>query len=236
MQDLFLTTRWTSVLAAADADTGRALEALGDLCQAYWYPLYAYARRRGYDQHDAEDLTQGFFERLLKLNSLAGLSRERGKFRAFLLASMNHYLADEWSRASAQKRSLRRTISLDAEQAEGRYAAEAVDKMSPERLFERAWALTVLEAVVQRLRLEYEASGRGAIFMELRFAITGEKNAAPYADLAARLGISEESVRVGVHRLRQRYRSLLREEIARTVGENEDVQVEMQHLRSVLAS
>jgi RNA polymerase sigma factor (sigma-70 family) len=234
--DQFLTTRWTAVLTAGRADTTRSRAALAELCQAYWYPLYAYVRRRGRDPHDAEDLTQGFFERLLRLNSLAGVSPENGKFRAFLLASMNHYLADEWSRASAQKRDVQRTISLDAQMAEDRYRNEPVDRLSPERLFDRQWALTMLETVVQRLFQEYKAAGKGPLFMELRFAITGEKSAVPYAELAVRLGLSEEAVRVTVHRLRQRYRQALRAEIAQTVADESEVAVELAYLRSVLSS
>ena len=235
-RDIFVTTRWTMVLRAARSDTTRARAALGDLCQAYWYPLYAYARRRGYSPHDAEDLTQGFFARILKLNSLAEVGRERGKFRAFMLAAMNHFISDEWDRTSAQKRAAQRTISLDAEMAENRYRSEPADKLTPESLFERRWAVTLLENVVKRLRGEYEASGQGALFMELRFAITGDKNTIPYAELASRLGLKEEALRVTVHRLRQRYRRALREEIAQTVADESEVVEEMNCLRRILST
>jgi RNA polymerase sigma-70 factor (ECF subfamily) len=235
-RDIFVTTRWTMVLRAARSDTTRARAALEDLCQAYWYPLYAYARRRGYSPHDAEDLTQGFFARILKLNSLADVGKEQGKFRAFLLASMNHFISDEWDRASAQKRGAQRTISLDAEMAENRYRSEPADKLTPEYLFERRWAMTLLENVVQRLRGEYEASGQGPLFMEMRFAITGDKNAVPYTDLAARLSLSEEALRVAVHRLRQRYRRALREEIAQTVADESEVTEELNCLRRILSA
>jgi len=235
-RDIFVTTRWTLVLQAAHSDTTGACAALEDLCQAYWYPLYAYVRRRGYSPHDAEDLTQGFFARILKLDSIAQAGRERGKFRAFLLASMNHFLADEWDRASAQKRAAQRTISLDAEMAENRYQNEPVEKMTPERLFERRWAMTLLENVVQRLRREYEASGRGAFFIETRFAITGEKSAVPYAEIASRLGMAEEALRVAVHRLRQRYRRVLHEEIAQTVADESEITEELNCLRRILST
>ena len=235
-RDIFVTTRWTMVLRAARADTTRARAALEDLCQAYWYPLYAYARRRGYSPHDAEDLTQGFFARILKLNSLAEVGRERGKFRAFMLAAMNHFISDEWDRTSAQKRAAQRTISLDAEMAENRYRSEPADKLTPESLFERRWAVTLLENVVKRLRGEYEASGQGALFMELRFAITGDKNTIPYAELASRLGLKEEALRVTVHRLRQRYRRALREEIAQTVADESEVVEEMNCLCRILST
>jgi len=235
-RDIFVTTRWTMVLRAARSDTTRARAALGDLCQAYWYPLYAYARRRGYSPHDAEDLTQGFFARILKLNSLAEVGRERGKFRAFMLAAMNHFISDEWDRTSAQKRAAQRTISLDAEMAENRYRSEPADKLTPESLFERRWAVTLLENVVKHLRSEYEASGQGALFMELRFAITGDKNTIPYAELASRLGLKEEALRVTVHRLRQRYRRALREEIAQTVADESEVVEEMNCLCRILST
>jgi RNA polymerase sigma-70 factor (ECF subfamily) len=235
-QEIFATTRWTAVLTAGRSDTTRARAALAELCQTYWYPLYAYVRRRGYQPADAEDLTQGFFERLLELQSLAAVSQEKGKFRAFLLASMNHYLSDEWRRASAQKRSAQRTISLDAQEAEGRYSAQSADHTTPERLFERQWALTLLDAVVNRLRGEYEETGRGALFMELRFAIVGEKSAAPYDELAARLGMSEETVRTAVHRLRKRYRQMLTGEIAQTVTDESEVAAELDHLRRIFST
>lgn len=235
-RDIFATTHWTMVIEAAQSETVQAQTALAKLCQTYWFPLYAYARRRGHSQHDAEDLTQGFFARFLKLKSLATVRRENGKFRAFLLASMKHYLADEWDRASAQRRAIKQTVSLDTEIAERRYHAEAAAHLSPEHLFEREWALTLLENVVQRLCREYEASGRGALFSELRFAITGDKNAVPYTTLAARLGITGEAVRVAVHRLRQRYRQVLREEIAQTVEDASEVAVELESLRRILST
>ncbi|HEY2342329.1 MAG TPA: sigma-70 family RNA polymerase sigma factor [Chthoniobacteraceae bacterium] len=235
-QDIFATTRWTAVLTAGQSDSTRAKAALAELCQTYWYPLYAYVRRRGHQPADAEDLTQGFFERLLELQSLAGITREKGKFRAFLLASMNHYLSDEWRRASAQKRSAQRTISLDAQEAEGRYAAQSKDQTTPERLFEKQWALTLLDAVVNRLRRDYEEAGKGALFMELRFAIIGEKNAAPYTELAARLGMNEETVRTAVHRLRKRYRQILTDEIAQTVTDASEIAAELDHLRRIFST
>ena len=231
----FATTHWSVVLTAGRGDTPRAQAALAGLCQAYWYPLYAYVRRRGYSPTDAEDLTQGFFARLLELKSLADVRRERGKFRAFLLASMNHYLTNEWDRAAAQKRDVHRTISLDAKEAEGRYPFELADSMTPERLFERQWALTLLKTVLERLRLEYETSGRGAVFMVLRVAITGEKSAAPYASLAVQLGLTEQAVRMAVHRLRRRYREMLLEEIAHTVEDESEVAAELDDLRRVLS-
>jgi RNA polymerase sigma-70 factor (ECF subfamily) len=221
------------VLTAGRSDTPRAQAALAGLCQTYWYPLYAYVRRHGYSPADAEDLTQGFFARLLELNSLADVRRERGKFRMFLLAAMNHFLANEWNRATAQKRAVQRTVSLDA--AEERYRIEPEDHLTPERLFERQWALTLLKSVVQRLRTEYEASGRGLLFMALRQSITGEKSASPYVELATQLGLTEQAVRMAVHRLRRRYRQVLLEEIAHTVANEADVAAELNDLRRVLS-
>jgi len=235
-RDIFVTTRWTMVLRAARSDTTRARAALEDLCQAYWYPLYAYTRRRGYSPQDAEDLTQGFFTRILRLNSLAQVEQVQGKFRAFLLASMNHFMSDEWDRSSAQKRAAQRTVSLDAEMAENRYRSEPMDTLTPERVFERRWAVTLLENVVQRLHKEYEASGQGTLFMETRFAITGDKNAVPYKELASGLGMTEEALRVAVHRLRQRYRRALHEEIAQTVADESEVEEELNCLRRILST
>ena len=234
--DFFATTRWSVVLRAGRSDTTRAQAALAELCQTYWYPLYAYARRRGCSPHDAEDATQGFFAKLLRLNSLAGVERAKGRFRAFLLASMKHYLADERDRASAQKRDQALTISLDAQTAEDRYRGEPTDSRTPEHLFERRWALTLLETVMQRLHAEYGGVGRAALFDALRFAINGDKSAVPYAELAVGLGMSGEAVRVAVHRLRRRYRQVLREEIAHTVVNESEIDEELNSLRRILSA
>lgn len=235
-QPLFVTTRWSVVLRAGLSDTTRAQAALAELCGAYWYPLYAYARRQGFGPQDAEDATQGFFAKLLKLNSLAGVGQEKGRFRAFLLASMKHYLSDERDRAPAQKRNRALTISLDAHAAEERYRFEPVDTVTPEQLFERRWALTLLDTVMQRLQTEYVESGRAALFSGLRFAITGDKSGVPYTELATELGISGEAVRVAVHRLRRRYRQVLREEIGHTVADASEIADELNSLRRILSA
>jgi RNA polymerase sigma factor (sigma-70 family) len=234
-RDYFATTHWTMVLHAGRSDSTAARHALAQLCQTYWYPLYAYVRRRGHSPEDAEDLTQGFFARLLELESLTGVSREKGKFRSFLLASLNHYLSDEWDRARAQKRGQGRVISLDARQAEDRLSREPADLLTPEKLFERKWAMALLDTVVKMLQREYESAGKGPLFLALGFAIAGEKAETPYAKLSAELGLSEPAVRVAAHRLRQRYRQLLRDEIARTVATEAEVDGEMQHLYRALA-
>ena len=223
------------MLHAGQADSTSAREALAQLCQSYWYPLYAYARRRGNAPADAEDLTQGFFARLLELHSLADVRREKGKFRSFLLAAFNHYLSDEWDRARAQKRGHGRVVSLDAARAEERFTREPADPLTPEKLFERKWAMTLLESAVQRLQGEYEAAGKGAWFAALRFGIAGEPSAVAYVDLAKQLGLKEPALRVALHRLRERYRKVLRAEIARTVASEAEVDGEIQHLFAVLA-
>jgi RNA polymerase sigma-70 factor (ECF subfamily) len=235
-REVFVTTRWTVVLKAGNAnDSAVAKAALGELCQTYWFPLYAYVRRRGLSSHDAEDRVQGFLARLIRLNSVAELSREKGRFRAFLLAGLKHYLADEWDRESAAKRDVRRTLSWDALEAESRYAAELADRLTPERLYERQWALALLESVVRRLRGEYEAAGKGDLYAALQVAVTGGAGAVAYAELSLRLGQSEGALRVAVHRLRQRYRQVLREEIGHTVEREDEVDSELADLRRVLS-
>lgn len=234
--EAFMTTRWTIVLAAGRTnDTTGVRAALEELCQSYWYPLYAYVRRRGYSSHDAEDRVQGFFARLIRLKSLAELNRGEGRFRAFLLASLKHYLADEWDKASAAKRDVRQTVSWDALEAEERYAAEPSDRLTPERLYERQWALTLLERVIHRLRTEYGASGKSELFQVLQIAVTHGAGAIPYPALAEQMKQSEGALRVAVHRLRQRYRQILREEIAHTVENAEAIETELADLRRVLA-
>jgi len=235
-RECFVTTRWTVVLAAGrGCDSSGARAALDELCRTYWYPLYAYVRRCGNNAHDAEDLVQGFFSQLIRLNSVSDLSREKGRFRSFLLASMKHYLADEWGRKSAAKRDVRLTVSWDAMEAESRYGSEPADRLTPERLYDRQWALALLAGVICRLRGEHDSAGKGELFRHLQSAVTGDKDSVPYADLADQTGQSEGSLRVAVHRLRQRYRQVLREEIARTVEHSQDVDAELADLRRILS-
>jgi len=237
---MFATTRWTLILNAAGSAGSEgtvARTALAELCQAYWFPLYAYARRSGYGVADAEDLTQGFFARLLRLDSLAGVRREHGRFRSFLLAAMKNYMADERDRQTARKRGAGVTLSLDSLNAAGRrYDAEPRDHLTPERFFERQWALALLERVVERLYNEYVAAGKEALFMLLRFTITGDEEKLPYEALGRKLGTTPEAARVAAHRLRKRYRELLREEIAQTVDNPAEVEAELAALRKVLSS
>ena len=233
----FAATRWTLVLAAARGEPSpRAAEAMSELCGVYWYPLYAYVRRRGHESHEAEDLTQEFFLRLLAKNCLAGVDREKGKFRAFLLASLKHFLANEWDRAQAKKRGGGQVvIPLDASNAETRYRLEPAHNLTPERLFERQWAITVLERVLARLKAEsLTLSGGPAVFDTLKQFLTGSGAAASYGQVAAQLGMTVGAVKVAVHRLRRRYRQLLREEIAQTVAGPEEIDEEIRYLLSCL--
>ena len=232
----FATTHWSLVLAARDRAEPGADEALAGLCSLYWYPLYAYVRRRGHGADEAHDLTQEFFARLLGKDFLAGVDRGKGKFRAFLLAACSHFLANERDRVRAKKRGGGRAIlSLSAADAEGRYSAEPADALTPEKLFERRWALALLQQVMTRLRDEFEAKGKGRLFDRLRGFLVGEKGAG-YRQAANELRLSEGAVKVAVHRLRQRYRELLHEEIARTVGAAEEVEEEIRALFAALGS
>lgn len=233
---IFVTTHWSIVLTASSQnDAAGAYAALGSLCRAYWYPLYAYVRRRGHSPEDAKDLTQEFFARLLARNGVAGVTPEKGRFRSFLLASMNHFLADEWDKARAQKRGGPGVISLDIQTAEAQFGEFPAACLSPEKAFEHRWAITLLEQVYRRLEEEYIRQGRRELFDVLRGALAGASSSAPYAELAPRLKISEGAVKVAVHRLRQRYRELLRETIADTVPDPSEVEDELRHLYRALA-
>jgi RNA polymerase sigma-70 factor (ECF subfamily) len=232
----FATTHWSLVLAARDRAEPGAADALASLCALYWYPLYAYVRRRGHDADAAHDLTQEFFTRLLEKDFLAAVDRGKGKFRSFLLAACTHFLANEHDRARAKKRGGGRPLlSLDAADAEGRYRAEPAGGLTPEKLFERRWALALLDQVMARLRGEFEAKDKGRLFDRLRGFLVGEKGTG-YRQAADELGLSEGAVKVAVHRLRQRYRELLHEEIGRTVAEPGQVEEEVRDLFRALGS
>jgi len=232
----FHTTHWSAVLSARDKDSSQAQQALAELCQTYWYPLYAYIRRRGNNPTDAEDLTQGFFERLLEKDYLADLTPGMGRFRSFLLTALKHFLANEWNHARTRKRGGDRVIvSLDDQDAEKRYQFEAVENVMPETLFEQRWALTVLERVLGRLREEFVAGEKAELFDRLKVFLSAEQPDCSYRDIAARTGLKEGTVKVAVHRLRRRYGELLRAEIAETVHEPGEVEDEIRHLISVLS-
>lgn len=224
------------MLAAGRRSTPQADVALEALCRTYWYPLYVYVRRQTSTREDAEDLTQSFFARFLEKNYLEGLSSDKGKFRAFLLAALKHFLANEWDRANRQKRGSGVALfSLDWQSADTRYQIDPADNLSPDKLYDRAWAVTLLERVITRLRQERDAGGKGRLFEQLKPFLMIGKNAMPYAQAAATLGLTEGAVRVGVHRLRRRYRELLREEIAQTLADPAQAGEEMQALFSAFA-
>ena len=217
---------------SAQGDGSGAHESLSNLCNVYWYPLYAFVRRQGVSEHDAQDLTQEFFARLLAKGWLGGVDRERGRFRSWLLASMKHFLANEWDRAQAIKRGGQATlISFDDDSAEARYGREP--SVSADSLFDRRWALTLLDRVLDRLREESAQAGKLAHFDALRGALTGEKT--PYAEIAVALETTEGAVKVAVHRLRERYRALLRAEIAETVASPSEIDDELRHLLAALS-
>jgi RNA polymerase sigma-70 factor (ECF subfamily) len=231
----FEATRWSIILAAGRDDPAQAA-ALDRLCRTYWYPLYAFVRRQGRSPEDAQDLTQAFLARLIAKRDLAGVDRAKGRFRSFLLAAMKHFLANERDKARALKRGGGAHVtSLDAGDAETRYLREPADPVTPERVFERRWALTLLDEVLRRLRAEYEVRGQGALFEALKDTLAGGGGADGHAAAAHRLGMTEGAVKVAAHRLRRRYRDLLRAEIAATVDAPGEVDDELRHLFAVLS-
>ncbi len=214
----------------------QAAQALETLCRTYWYPLYAYIRRRGYAPEDAQDLTQGFFARLLQKNYPAEADRAKGKFRSFLLLTLNHFLSDERARAKTQKRGRGQIfISLDQPAPEDRYRVEVVDELSPEKLFERRWAQTILSQALLRLRAEFMAAGKAEDYEILKTFGPGEQKTMSYAEAARRLGISEGAVRMMIHRLRQRHREMVREVIAHTVSTTAEIDEELRYLIAVIS-
>jgi RNA polymerase sigma-70 factor (ECF subfamily) len=229
--DIFATTHWTVVLAAGKRSTLQSDRALEELCRTYWFPLYAYVRRRGHNKEDAEDLTQGFFARFLEKNYLAGLSAERGRFRAFLLASLKHFLANEWDKSQRQKRGGGvMPLSLDWQTADTQFQVAATNEPSPDKAFDREWAVALLAKVIERLRAGCDSDGRPKQFEQLKIFLTAGKGELSHADAANVLGMEEGAVRVAVHRLRKRYRQLLRDEIAQTLADSADVDEEMRAL------
>ena len=232
----FPTTCWSRIVAARDRGTPGAGEALQELCGAYWYPLYAFIRRRGHGPDEAIDLTQGYFARLLERGTVAAADPLRGRFRTFLLADCTRFLADRRAHDRAAKRGGGvAPLSIDARDAEGRYTREPAHGRTPERLFERAWAVALLDGVLARLRAEYERSGRGATFDALKGSLAGGPGAESHAELARRLGTTAGAVQVAVHRLRRRYRDLVRAAIAATVADEAEVEDEIRALFAILA-
>ncbi len=233
-QPAFVTTHWSVVLTVGRAETVQARAALETLCRAYWYPLYAHVRRRGYSPEDAQDLTQEFFARLLEKDYLQAAAREKGRFRTFLLVALKCFLANDWRRAHAQTRGgFATVVSIDHELAESRFAAEPGHQLQPDVQFDRQWAGTLLERTVSRLRQEYATTGRAVLFEHLQNCLAQEPSALPYAAVATRLDLTEAAVKVAMHRLRVRYREILREEIADTLATSGDVEEELRYLFSV---
>ncbi len=231
----FGATRWTLVRDAAGGTLPeKAQTALAELCRIYWYPLYAYVRRSGHERHDAEDLTQEFFARLLAKNALATVDRSKGKFRSFLLASIKHFLANEWDRKQTLKRGGGFTfVPLDIATAESRHPLEPAHELTPEKIFDRQWALALLDQVLARLSEEYAAEGKADLFASLKEFLVGQAAPRATAQLAETLGVSEGSIKVAIHRLRKRYRQLLRAEIAQTVSCAEEVDEEIRGLFAI---
>jgi RNA polymerase sigma factor (sigma-70 family) len=230
-----MTTHWSLVVAAGDRDSQQARQALAELCAVYWHPLYAYVRRLGYAVNEAQDLAQEFFTRLLEKDYLRTVDRERSKFRTFLLASFRHFLANEYDRATAQKRGGGRSVlSLDFRDTEQRNSLEPSHALTAEKLYERRWALALLEQALARLRGEFTVNGRGQLFDALKVFLTGEMAAVSHDQLARQLGMTVGAVTVAVHRLRQRYREVLREEIGRTVDDPAEIDGEIQDLFAAL--
>jgi DNA-directed RNA polymerase specialized sigma24 family protein len=232
----FATTHWSVVLTARDGNESHVHAALSRLCEVYWYPLYAYLRRRNFAPPDAEDLTQSFLAYLLSRDFLARVEPQRGKFRSFLLASLNHFVSDHFDREHRQKRGGgHRVLSLDAASAEQRYSLEPVEEMDPQKIFERRWALTLVEAALFRVEAEAASAGKSELFQWLKAALVGERNAVSYSQIGQLLGLREEAVKVAAHRLRLRFRELFREEIAQTVSQPAEIEEEIQFLFQVLS-
>ena len=233
---VFVTTRWSVVLSARSADAPEAAQALEHLCRAYWFPLYAHVRRLGHGPDDAADLTQAFFARLLEKDGLTVADRERGRFRSFLLGALKHFLANEWDRARAKKRGGHlEIVPLDPPAGEQRLQLEPATQTTPDREFDRRWTLALLDTVLGRLAQEYAAAGKERLFGALKETLGASRSEVSQRQLAGALGMSEGAVRVASHRLRQRYRELLREEIAQTVTTPAEVEDELRHLFAALA-
>jgi RNA polymerase sigma-70 factor (ECF subfamily) len=222
----FPTTRWSLILEAGDRAGPEARDALATLCTAYWYPIYALIRRKGQDPEDAQDLTQAYFARLLERGVIAAADRRKGRFRTFLRTDCQHFLIDQYRRNRARDAGVV-PISIDSRDAEGRYQIEPADGMTPERLFDRAWAMTLLDRVLGLLASEYAAKGRSEVFDRLKIILTQGKGAVPAATLATQLGMTEEAVHVAVNRLKKRYRALLQGQIATTLDDPSEMDDEI---------
>jgi RNA polymerase sigma factor (sigma-70 family) len=232
----FAPTHWSVVITAGRSDLPEAADALEKLCRAYWYPLYAYVRRQGNSAQDAEDLTQQFFYRLVEKDCLAKADRDRGKFRTFLIGSLNNFLINEWKWAGRLRRGGNLTfLPLDALQAEERYCGEPVDESNPADAYERLWGVALVEQVFAILRAEYASAERVDVFEALKGFIWGDPDSKSYGETGERLNLTEGAVKVAVHRLRKHFREVVRAQVAHTVARPEDVDEELRHLISVLS-
>jgi RNA polymerase sigma factor (sigma-70 family) len=232
----FATTRWSLVLAAGGQTDARSAEALASLCELYWYPIYAFVRRQGYNVTEAADLTQEFFLRVLEKNYFRALDPARGRFRGFLCASVRHFLSNERDRARSLKRGGRRPpISLDVETAEGRYQLEPHDNLTPEKLFDRRWGLMLLDRALTRVARDYADAGKAPLFEHLKGFLTGDSSGVPYAEAASTIGMSEGAVKVAVHRMRRHFRDALVEQIAETVSDPADIDAEIAYLLNAVS-
>jgi RNA polymerase sigma-70 factor (ECF subfamily) len=233
---VFVATHWSVVLAAKDKSSPQSEEALETLCRTYWYPLYVFARRQGHQPHDAQDLVQEFFVRLLQKDYLEAVERERGRFRTFLILALKRFLANEWDRSRAQKRGGGQIpLPLDPELVETRYQEEASVEMAADLAFDRHWAVTLLDQALARVRDEHQQQGKGAEFEVFRQFLTVGQEPIAYGEVAVQLGQSEAAVKMAVHRLRRRYRAVFREAIAQTVATPAEVDEEIRHLLQVLS-
>ena len=231
----FTTTHWSVVLLAAESQSVEADSALEHLCRTYWYPLYAYVRRQGHSVDDAQDLTQSFFARLLERKYLSLADPQRGRFRTFLLSSLKNFLITEWEKSRALKRGGVHThFSWDEQDAENRYLAEPVDGLTPERIYEKRWAVTLLEQVMTRLRQHYAADNKSALFDALKPYVWNDTMTEGYESIAKQLNVSEGALRVATYRLRESFRERLRAEVACTVGSPAEVDEELRHLVAAL--
>jgi RNA polymerase sigma factor (sigma-70 family) len=232
----FPTTHWSLLTTAGEIQSPGSAEALAELCGSYWYPVYCYVRRTGSDPHTAQDLTQEFFARLIKQNFISGAAQEKGRFRSFLLIALKRFLVNEWERTQAQKRGGGQAIvSLDATEAEERYQLEPIDEMTAERIYERRWAMALLDEVMNRLGAEQAEAGKTELFEALKIFLYRDKSDMSQEQIGERFGLSESAIKSAVHRLRQRYRELLYETVGKTVANRIDVEDELRHLFHVLS-
>jgi RNA polymerase sigma-70 factor (ECF subfamily) len=236
-QPVFATTHWSVVLHAGAADSPEAHSALEKLARAYWYPVYAYVRRKGYDSHTAEDLTQGFFTQLISTNSFARADRTKGRFRSWLLGAMNHFLSHEREKAQTLKRGGGTSaVPLDEAEANARYQAHLSSETAPEKLYDQQWALTLLDRAAARLRSNYAAAGQTDLYERLKVFVSGQGVPPPYAEVAHALGMSESAVKSAIYRLRQSFHELVRQEVAETVCTPAELDEEIRYLITVIRS